>query len=260
MTIYRIADWNANFENNRTRELKALQWVPFPNRHDGDGYTELMDHKDGAAHFGAWVAIVQVASKCDPRGTLMRDSARPHDTASLSRMTRIPKKVLDAAIKRLIEIGWIVVSRVADDTCEMSQDGAILESQGGAALTEGNGMEGKGNEEKRNEQNGNEEKGTGPPLPAALDTPEFQKTWSQFEKHRVEIKKKLTPTARQQQIERMEKLGHDRAIAAIKHSIANGWTGIFEQDGGRNGKSAKPGRNREGEYPEDISPESVPSL
>jgi hypothetical protein len=34
---------------------------------DGDGYTELVDHDDGAAHLGAWCAIVQIASKCDPR-------------------------------------------------------------------------------------------------------------------------------------------------------------------------------------------------
>jgi hypothetical protein len=68
--MLRIVDWELHFENNRTKELKRLTWVPFPNRHDGDGYTELLDHPDGAAHYGAWCAMVQVASKCDPRGTL----------------------------------------------------------------------------------------------------------------------------------------------------------------------------------------------
>ena len=47
MRIYKISGWDKHFENNRTRELKFLSWVPFPNKHDGDGYTELMDHKDG---------------------------------------------------------------------------------------------------------------------------------------------------------------------------------------------------------------------
>src|SRR5687767_7543220 len=108
--MLRIVDWDKHFENNRTKELKKLSWVPFPNKHDGDGFTELLDHPNGAAHYGAWCAIVQVASKCDPRGTLSRDGARPHDVASLSRITRIPEPVLTEAIQRLINpIGWLEV-------------------------------------------------------------------------------------------------------------------------------------------------------
>jgi len=67
-----IKNWDKHFENNRTRDLKQMRWVPFPNSHDGDGYTELVEHKNGPAHLGCWVAIVQVASKCDTRGTLLR--------------------------------------------------------------------------------------------------------------------------------------------------------------------------------------------
>jgi hypothetical protein len=102
-----IVDWDQHYENNRTRELKQMQWVPMPNRHDGDGYTELLDHPNGSSHFGAWCALVQVASRCDPRGTLLRDSAVPHNEASLARMTRIPIKVWQEALPRLASIGWI---------------------------------------------------------------------------------------------------------------------------------------------------------
>lgn len=104
---YRIRNWTQHFENNRTRELKELRFVILPNKHDGDGYTELLDHKNGASHYGAWVSIVQVASKCDPRGTLLRDGAKPHDSTSLSRLTRLPKAVFDEAIPRLVSIGWL---------------------------------------------------------------------------------------------------------------------------------------------------------
>ncbi len=61
----RICDWDTLYENNRTRGYKKLNWVPIPNRMDGDGYTELVDHPNGAAHLGAWIAIVQVASRCE---------------------------------------------------------------------------------------------------------------------------------------------------------------------------------------------------
>ena len=68
MRVYRVKDWAKHYENNRTAEMKVMRWVPFPNTHDGDGYTQLVSGEEGAAMLGAWVACVQVASKCDPRG------------------------------------------------------------------------------------------------------------------------------------------------------------------------------------------------
>ena len=136
---YVVAGWNENFENNRTRELKYLSWVPMPNKMDGDGYTELLAHPDGAAHFGAWCALVEVASRCDPRGTLLRDGARPHDFASLERITRIRSEVWADAMPRLITIGWITVSEIPQDGAGIPQDDAALEERNG---TERNGTEG----------------------------------------------------------------------------------------------------------------------
>ena len=105
---YRIKDWESHFENNRTRELSKLRFVIMPNKQDGDGYTELVEHPNGAAHLGAWCAIVQVASKCSPRGTLLREAGRPHDSGSLARQTRIRKEVFDEVLPRLTgSIGWV---------------------------------------------------------------------------------------------------------------------------------------------------------
>lgn len=129
-----ITNWKDNFENNRTKELKKLMWVPMPNKHDGDGYTELLDHKNGASHYGAWCALVQVASKCDPRGSLLRDSGKPHDSVTLERITRIPKSVWNEALPRLLSIGWI-------DTCEdVAEECEILA---------GDCLEGKGKKEEK---------------------------------------------------------------------------------------------------------------
>lgn len=124
---YRIAGWAANFENSRTRDLKTMAWVPLPNKHDGDGYTELLDHPNGAAHFGTWCALVQVASKCNPRGTLVRDGRngeqRAHDADSLSRIVRIPAATISETIERLEEIGWLTrISLNAKDEAESPQD------------------------------------------------------------------------------------------------------------------------------------------
>lgn len=159
---YRIRDWCKLFENNRTRELKRMDWVPVPNRMDGEGYTELVDHQSGAAHLGAWLAIIEIASRRDVRGTLPQGGS-----AALARISRLPEEIFDEVIPRLVEIGWIEI--IPDDNARdfiemqraagkpqeaagLPQEGAALEPQDDAALrargrvTEGKGTEGKGTE------------------------------------------------------------------------------------------------------------------
>ena len=107
--ILRIRDWDRHFENAASRKLKRLDWVAIPNKTDGEGYTALVDHPDAAAHLGAWYAIVEAASKQNPRGQL--PSGIPHTIGgicqSLGRMSRLPGGIFQAAIPRLIEIGWL---------------------------------------------------------------------------------------------------------------------------------------------------------
>lgn len=135
---YRIRDWNEHFENNRSREIKRMDWVPMPNKMDGSGYAELLDHPNGAAHFGAWVAIVEIASRRPVRGEL------PHGGADICRvlwrMSRIPAVVFEEAIPRLLDIQWIEEFTVESRT--VPQDAAPR----ARALhgTEGKGIEGKG--------------------------------------------------------------------------------------------------------------------
>ena len=149
MKLYSIRNWNTIYENNRTRELKNMAWVPVPNSHDGDGYTELVSRKNGAALLGAWLVILQVASRCDPRGTLLRRGEKPHTADSLSRITRLPKEIIaEALIVCSTEPQWLDVV----DFTTKPQEGAGI-PQEGAVLThppdeEGNGkkgMEGNGN-------------------------------------------------------------------------------------------------------------------
>ena len=106
-TLMRVRNWDANYENNRTRSLKQLNWVPIPNSLDGDGYTELVDHPNGAAHLGAWLAIVQIASRCEVRGTLTRKNRQPHTAETLARISRIPVATFEEALPRLLSIGWL---------------------------------------------------------------------------------------------------------------------------------------------------------
>lgn len=181
MTTYRIRDWNKHFENNRTRDLKELRFVIFPNKHDGDGYTELLDHPNGAAHYGAWCALVQVASKgqhpaggcgnpagcCDCRGILLRHGAKPHDSASLARLTRMPAVIFDEVLPRLNQIGWVEIvngqprtkSQRTQAHSEITQGGATTSTaesrtplRKSAVSIEQNGIEQKRREEKEEQE------------------------------------------------------------------------------------------------------------
>lgn len=111
ITAYRIKDWEIEFENNRTRELKDLHWFPCPNKHDGDGYTQIMSHEHAPEIFSAWILLCQVASKCEPRGLLVREGRNgiivPHDEGSLSRMTRLPVCCFAKSFAVLTEVGWL---------------------------------------------------------------------------------------------------------------------------------------------------------
>jgi len=85
--------------------------------------------------------------------------------------------------------------------------------------------------EKRREEKRRVSKTPLPPnyeLPPELDTVEFGNAWAEWEQHRREIKKKLTPMAAKRQINSLAKMGFSQAIAAIHFSIEKGYTGIFE--------------------------------
>lgn len=73
-------------------------------------------------------------------------------------------------------------------------------------------------------------KDKGPTIPSELDTPLFKAAWADWNQHRKEKGKKLTPLSVKKQMNQMVKWGVDRAILAINHSITKGWLSIFEDD------------------------------
>lgn len=102
-------------------------------------------------------------------------------------------------------------------------------------------------------------------LPQALDTPQFRNAWSEWEKYRSESSWKLTPTSIKGQLKKLEKYGHDDAIASLEQSITNGWRGLFppRRESGPSQRGPIPAaeaaqirraKSREREYGEDDTP------
>ena len=79
-------------------------------------------------------------------------------------------------------------------------------------------------------------------LPASLNVSRFVEAWKDFEEHRRQIRKKLTPLAARKQLAALEVIGVDRAVIAINHSIAAGWQSIHEPNGNGNHNNGKSGR------------------
>jgi uncharacterized protein YdaU (DUF1376 family) len=58
---------------------------------------------------------------------------------------------------------------------------------------------------------------------------EFEEAWKKWQKHRTELKKKLTPTMMEAQFSDMLKMGEKRAIAMINFTVSKGWQGLREE-------------------------------
>lgn len=148
MTVYLVTDWNKNYENNRSRKVKDLAWVPVPNKHDGERYSRLMHRKDAAQIFSAWILILQVASRCHPRGSLVRSDGSAHDAESLSIKTRAPQTWFESALPVLADMTWLS-SKVVDEAkaAPSRHNGDTTLPLGWqAGDEEGKGIEGKGRE------------------------------------------------------------------------------------------------------------------
>lgn len=107
---YRIKNWEEEYENNRTRPMKEMAWIPVKNRHDGEGFLRIMNEKDGIVIYGCWHLILQVASRCKPRGTLIGKDGTPlnAETISMRAHWRRPQDIQRALdFCSLPQVGWI---------------------------------------------------------------------------------------------------------------------------------------------------------
>jgi hypothetical protein len=124
--FYRIKNWQDIYENNRTRGWKNIQWVPIPKRLSGDGYCMIMEdekgnrRKDGPAIFGTFIAIVELAADCNPRGDLLKSDGTPHTFESIGRICRIIPSLIEITILFCIDpLNWVICIDLTSN-CEIS--------------------------------------------------------------------------------------------------------------------------------------------
>ena len=87
--------------------------------------------------------------------------------------------------------------------------------------------EGKGREGNK-EGKGTRKESVNDAVLLPYDSSDFKLFWANWEQHRKETKKPITPTSRKQQFAKLAEMGERRAIEALKHSLAGGYAGIYE--------------------------------
>lgn len=144
MKLYKIRDWDSLYENNRSRQVKDLSWVPIQNKLDGENFSMIMSHQQGAVIFSSFILMVEVASRCTPRGTLVRGNGLPHDVRSMSAKCRCPDVWFRVGFDYLEKhTDWLIVEEVTNGR----QEGDVEASgQRQSGDEEQKGMEGNGKE------------------------------------------------------------------------------------------------------------------
>jgi len=89
-------------------------------------------------------------------------------------------------------------------------------------------------------------------IPQELQTDGFRQAWETWQTHRREIRKALTRLTASRQLADLAGMGEVRAIAAVEHSIKNGWTGLFEAKNHGNQKQQRQADKAGREFAEDI--------
>lgn len=84
-------------------------------------------------------------------------------------------------------------------------------------------------------------------IPLPFTSEAFALAWAEWETSRREAGKPIKPTGRKLQMAKCIEWGEIRAIAALRHSAANGYQGLFEPNTQRNGPVAKTQSERDAE-------------
>ena len=111
--IYKIVGWDEHFENHKSRRNKKTAWVPIPNSFSGERISDLID-VGGAESYGAYVAMVLVASGCEERGTLLKKNGKPYTPRTLARLTGIDEDHFKQMIPIALSSTLISTSKEVD--------------------------------------------------------------------------------------------------------------------------------------------------
>lgn len=114
-TTYQIKDWDANFENDRSRGREKCSFVCVPNKQHGMGFSRIMAEPDGGAIYGIWHLILGACSQQKKRNGWLTENGEKSgcawDAEDLSVKFRRPIPEIQRALDFLAseKVGWIAI-------------------------------------------------------------------------------------------------------------------------------------------------------
>ena len=138
---YQVKDWEAHFEGSKSKHYNNKTSCQMPTKH-GLGYRKLIRHKNGAALFGAWCALIQVLSKQPkPRQGYCTDTGsadgRPYNATDLELLTDIPASVFDVLLQVATshDVAWLLpLQGYHEGSARVVQGGIDLDSDSDSDL------------------------------------------------------------------------------------------------------------------------------
>jgi hypothetical protein len=128
--IYAVAKWRETFETSDSRKHKALCWVSVPNNMASNGYVEMISHfgrEEAPAIYGAWIALVLIASKCPARGVLCTSSAVGLSVDRLSFLSHFGSSVFQKLLPWAESVGWLEV--LSFDQAKATLEGGLSDQK-----------------------------------------------------------------------------------------------------------------------------------
>jgi len=186
---------------------------------------------------GIWWEIICLLHESDERGVLLLNG-KPMPEDALCRLLGLDKQKLTTALTTILTYG--VAKRresdgalyskrmVADEN--LRQIRKLAGSKGGNPLL----LNQKPTSQVKQKSTPSSSSSSSSSISTeSLSLPfaslEFEEAWKKWQKHRTELKKKLTPTMMEAQFSDMLKMGEKRAIAMINFTLSKGWQGLREE-------------------------------
>jgi len=198
---------------------------------------------------GLWLRMMILMHSSERYGYLSTNGVPTHPAlvaqrcgTNLGHYTTLLAELDRAGVPRRTEEGIIFSKRMVDDEKKRlmyRRNG----KKGGNPILKGEvnprvNLSLKMNHEIELDSEGNWVQGKGGPpeffelIEKPLRTPAFVAAWADWVQHRHERKPAIKLTAARQQLAKCVELGEERAVAAIRHSIAGSYQGIFEPKNG----------------------------
>lgn len=116
---YRIVDWDDLYETRGSlRRGGTLARLTLNTALDGLATRRILSHPQGAAIYGVWILILQIAAKCPRRGALVERGV-PLTADDLALLTSLPAELCTLALDVLSSPRVALLERVPVEVAQM---------------------------------------------------------------------------------------------------------------------------------------------